>query len=102
MLLEQFLAGSIAIGFGLLIATYVSPFFTEAAINAGFKLPAGATTISSLVDGSVPTTAIFVFASKFGYIGLGIVGFIALVAAYVLKKEKDKQIANNRNKNLSA
>lgn len=95
------LAGSIAIGFGLLIATYVSPFFTEAAINAGFKLPAGATTISSLVDGSVPTTAIFVFASKFGYIGLGIVGFIALIAAYILKR-KDKQIANNRNKNLSA
>lgn len=88
------LAGSIAIGVGLLIATYVSPFFTEAAVNAGFTLPDGATQISSLVDGAVPTTAIFVWASKIGYVGLAIVAAIALGTAFFMRR-KDKMASNN-------
>jgi PTS system galactitol-specific IIC component len=84
-------SGAIAIGVGLLIVTYVSPFFTEAAINSGFALPRGANCISSLVDGVVPTTAIFVRAFKIGYFGLALVGIIALVTAYMLRR-KDKRL----------
>jgi phosphocarrier protein HPr len=53
-----------ALAFGLLIATYVSPLFTEAAKNVNFSFPEGASAISSLVDGSVPTTLLFLWGAK--------------------------------------
>ncbi|MBO8162684.1 MAG: PTS galactitol transporter subunit IIC [Brevibacillus sp.] len=89
------IAGAIAIGFGLLIATYASPYFTEAAKNVGFPFPEGATAISSLVDGAVPTTAIFMFAAKLGYAGVIAIGLITLGVAFYQRK-KDKQLAQQQ------
>lgn len=48
--------GSIVIAVGLLIATNVSPLHTQAAIDAAFKFPEGATSISSICDGANPLT----------------------------------------------
>ncbi|TLS38717.1 PTS galactitol transporter subunit IIC [Pseudalkalibacillus caeni] len=79
--------GAVAIGIGLWIATYISPFFTSAAKNAGFQFPEGASQISSLVDGAVPTTAIMIFASKLGYVGLVGIGIIFLAIASYQKKK---------------
>ncbi|MDN5332540.1 MAG: galactitol system component [Tepidanaerobacteraceae bacterium] len=48
--------GAIVIAVGLLIATNVSPLHTQAAIDAAFKFPEGATKISSICDGANPLT----------------------------------------------
>lgn len=50
------LIGIIVIAVGLLIATNVSPLHTQAAIDAAFKFPEGATNISSICDGANPLT----------------------------------------------
>jgi PTS system galactitol-specific IIC component len=63
------IAGTIALGLGLLLATYISPLFTEAARLANFSFPEGTSAISSLVDGAVPTTAIFILRGKAGLCG---------------------------------
>ncbi|SMB94983.1 PTS system IIC component, Gat family [Thermanaeromonas toyohensis ToBE] len=48
--------GAIVIAVGLLIATNVSPLHTQAAVDAAFKFPEGATAISSICDGANPLT----------------------------------------------
>jgi PTS system galactitol-specific IIC component len=48
--------GAIVIAVGLLIATNVSPLHTQAAIDAAFKFPEGASSISSICDGANPLT----------------------------------------------
>jgi PTS system galactitol-specific IIC component len=50
------LIGAVVIAVGLLIATNVSPLHTQAAIDAAFKFPEGATNISSICDGANPLT----------------------------------------------
>ncbi|SHJ32741.1 PTS galactitol transporter subunit IIC [Propionispora hippei] len=52
--------GAIVIAVGLLIATNISALHTTAAIDAAFKFPANATSISSLCDGANPLTWILV------------------------------------------
>ncbi|OJF17037.1 MAG: PTS galactitol transporter subunit IIC, partial [Bacillaceae bacterium G1] len=89
-------ASTIALGFGLLLSTYISPLFTTAAKNVGFSFPEGATAISSLVDGAVPTTAIFVFGAKLGYIGLVVIGLIALATAYYINRRAGKNQEDQR------
>jgi PTS system galactitol-specific IIC component len=89
-------ASTIALGFGLLLSTYISPLFTTAAKNVGFSFPEGATAISSLVDGAVPTTAIFVFGAKLGYIGLVVIGLIALATAYYINRRTGKNQEDQR------
>jgi len=89
-------ASTIALGFGLLLSTYISPLFTTAAKNVGFSFPEGATAISSLVDGAVPTTAIFIFGAKLGYIGLVVIGLIALATAYYINRRTGKNQEDQR------
>ncbi|KYO65271.1 PTS galactitol transporter subunit IIC [Thermovenabulum gondwanense] len=48
--------GAIVIAVGLLIATNVSPLHTQAAIDASFQFPEGASMISSICDGANPLT----------------------------------------------
>jgi galactitol PTS system EIIC component len=80
------IASTIALGLGLLLATYISPLFTEAARLANFNFPEGTSAISSLVDGAVPTTAIFIWGAKLGYAGLIAIGVVTLVIAYFYQK----------------
>ncbi|WP_027415661.1 PTS galactitol transporter subunit IIC [Aneurinibacillus terranovensis] len=98
-IIRTVIAGAIAIGFGLLLATYISPLFTQAAKNAGFHFPQGANAISSLVDGAVPTTAIFVFAAKLGYIGILAIGGLSLGTAIYLRKRNK---SDGRNSNIES
>jgi PTS system galactitol-specific IIC component len=79
-----------------LLSTYISPLFTTAAKNVGFSFPEGATAISSLVDGAVPTTAIFIFGAKLGYIGLVVIGLIALATAYYINRRAGKNQEDQR------
>lgn len=80
------IGATISLAFGLLLATYIAPLFTTAAKNAGFNMPEGAAAVSSLVDGAVPTTAIFIFGAKLGYVGIIGIGILILVAAYLLRR----------------
>ncbi|QRG70221.1 PTS galactitol transporter subunit IIC [Brevibacillus choshinensis] len=91
------IGATISLAFGLLLATYISPLFTQAAKNAGFQFPEGANAISSLVDGAVPTTAIFLFGAKLGYIGIIGIAVIALAVAYLVqrKQKSSSQSASN-------
>jgi galactitol PTS system EIIC component len=82
------IASTIALGLGLLLATYISPLFTEAARMANFNFPEGTNAISSLVDGAVPTTAIFIWGAKLGYAGLIAIGVLSLVIAYFYQKRQ--------------
>ncbi|MCR8986202.1 PTS galactitol transporter subunit IIC [Brevibacillus laterosporus] len=90
------LGSTIALGVGLLLATYVSPLITTAATMAGFKFPEGAAAISSLVDGAVPTTALFVFGAKLGYFGIIGIGVIAIGTAIYRRRREKREILQQR------
>ncbi|HLJ58516.1 MAG TPA: PTS sugar transporter subunit IIA [bacterium] len=75
---------------GLYISTWISPVLTVAAQQAGFKFPAGTTSISSLMDGSSPMTWVLVTAGRFGFAGLAVVLILALLAAWRLRVKPTK------------
>ena len=76
--------GIIVIALGLWLGTSMFPLFTSAAVDAKFTMPAGATYISSICDGSNPLSWLLlrlttVFNNPVtNYIGLAI-GFIVLI-----------------------
>lgn len=73
---------------GLYIATWVAPLMTSSAIAANFDL-AGNASISSLVDGAVWTTFIFVGLAKIlSWGGITIIGAVALGGLVYLNKIK--------------
>lgn len=94
------IGATISLAFGLLLATYISPLFTQAAQNAGFQFPDGASAISSLVDGAVPTTAIFLFGAKLGYVGIIGIAVIGLAVAYLMQRKHRAAATNTANKAL--
>ncbi|MGY0692728.1 PTS galactitol transporter subunit IIC [Virgibacillus sp. FSP13] len=72
------IAGTIYIGVGLHIATWVSPLFTDVANAANFDMGSN-TSISALVDGAVWTTGLFVGLGKMlSWYGIGLIGMIAV------------------------
>ncbi|MBP3041769.1 PTS galactitol transporter subunit IIC [Bacillaceae bacterium Marseille-Q3522] len=72
------LGGSIYIGVGLYIATWTAPLVTKAAAAANFDLQNYAS-ISSLVDGAVWTTGIFVWVGgNIPWIGITVLALIGL------------------------
>ena len=89
------LVGVIIIAAGLLIATNLAPFITEAAEQVGFVIPAGANLISSICDGANPLSwLLFHGFSSFGTIGIIVMGAVALVFAFwnrtrILKEAKE-------------
>ncbi len=70
--------GIITLAMGLYIATDLAPMITQAAINASFTMPEGATQISSICDGANPLTWAIVRLHGFGIIGIIIVTVIAV------------------------
>ncbi|MFD1449062.1 PTS galactitol transporter subunit IIC [Oceanobacillus profundus] len=90
-ILRTVIAGSIYIAVGLYIATWVAPLFTDAAIAANFSMGANSS-ISSLVDGAVWTTFIFVWLPKiFSWFGIGALGLIILFGLIYVNKIKPKR-----------
>lgn len=86
--------GIIVLAVGLLVATNLAPYITDAAAQVGFQMPEGATLISSLCDGGNPLSWIlFHGMSGFSYVGIGIAALFALALAYwnrtrILKEAK--------------
>jgi PTS system galactitol-specific IIC component len=91
-IIRTVIAGSVYVAGGLYIASWVAPLFTNAAAAAGFDMGTN-TSISSLVDGAVWTTLIFVGLAKLiSWYGIGLIGLIIFGAlVYRRKKERDTQ-----------
>lgn len=87
------IVGIIVLSVGLLIATDLAPMITEAAINANFTMPEGATLISSICDGANPLTWIIVRAHNFGLAGTGVVGIVSIALALMNRKRILKEAA---------
>lgn len=88
------IVGVIVLAVGLLIATNLAPYITEAAAAVGFAMPEGATMISSLCDGANPLSwLLFHGFATFSYIGIAVCGVGALALAFwnrtrILKEAK--------------
>lgn len=92
--------GLIVVSGGLLIATNLAPLITEAAHRASFALPEGAKLISSLCDGANPLTWAIVRLFSNIWVGLGVVGSVAVVMALwnrrrILKEAKELRIIHD-------
>ena len=92
-IIRTVIGGTLYLTVGLYIATWIAPLFTTAAATAGFNL-GGNSSISSLVDGAVWTTFIFVWLAKMiSWFGIGMIGICVLIGLIYLNKIKPKRIA---------
>lgn len=90
-IIRTVVGGTIYMIGGLYIATWVAPLFTSSATAANFDL-AGNTSISSLVDGAVWTTFIFVGLGKvLSWVGIGLIAIVALAGLVYINKIKPKK-----------
>lgn len=92
-IVRSVIGGAILIGFGLFIATWIAPVFTDVAVNSGFALGEGQSTISSLVDGANPLTGLYFGAAELqavGMIGVLILSFGSLFLVRRVMNRRDK------------
>ncbi|NYV27924.1 PTS galactitol transporter subunit IIC [Streptobacillus felis] len=85
-IIRTVLGGTVYMGIGLYIASWISPLFTKMAENAKYDL-AGNLYISSLADGSLYPTAIFVFFGKYLPF-IGVVAFGLLMLGLLIYQNK--------------
>ncbi len=93
-IIRSVIGGTILIGLGLFIATWVAPAFTRIAVDSGFELGEGQTTISSLVDGANPLTGLFMLAANGGVIGVVVAALACLafvIGTKFLLDRRDRQ-----------
>jgi PTS system galactitol-specific IIC component len=92
---RMIIAGGIELLFGFYIATFMSPFFTKAAVQAQFTMPEGASQITSIGDGFLWPQFVFTILTQY----LGIVGLVILLALlavvwyFFLKNQKAWEVA---------
>ncbi len=81
--------GTVVIAIGLMLGTTFVDLHTKAAIDAKFTMPAGATLISSICDGTNPLTWTILQFSKLSWLGMLILLIIiGLVLFFFLRNEK--------------
>ncbi len=74
------LIGTVTLAIGFYVANALAPLFTQAAVASGFKLPANAAEITSIVDGFLWVPYVFVEAVQ----AAGITGLVVLAALVAL------------------
>jgi len=77
---RMFIAGALELGVGFYIATAMAPFFTDAAQNAGFAMPEGASLITSIGDGFLWPQFLFTKLVQW----LGVIGIVVAAALLVV------------------
>ena len=86
------LSGILLLGVGLLIATYLSPLVTQAALGAGFDVASAAgnaqAQISSLCDGANPLTWIIVLPLQLNPIIGGVILILMTVALMIWNRRR--------------
>ncbi len=80
------IGGTLAMIPTLYISTLLGANFTTAAANVGFKFPANATQITSLVDGGNLLPFLVRESALAGYLGMAILFVIALVFAWAVRR----------------
>ncbi|MQT11399.1 PTS galactitol transporter subunit IIC [Segnochrobactrum spirostomi] len=74
------IVGAVTLAVGFYVANALAPLFTSAAVGAGFKLPANAVQITSVVDGFLWISYVVVqLVQGLGIAGLGVI--LVLIAA---------------------
>lgn len=84
-IVRSVIGGGLLIGAGLFVATWIAPLFTQVAVDSGFALEEGQTTISSLVDGANPLTGVFVGAARLGLPGVLVLAALCLAAVVAVR-----------------
>ncbi len=95
-IVRSVIGGSVLVGLGLFIATWIAPAFTRIAVDSGFQLGEGQTTISSLVDGANPMTGLFMAAGNGGVVGVIVMAVICaafVVTTKIVLDRRDKRVA---------
>ncbi len=90
-IVRMIVAGTLELAVGFYIATSMAPIFTQAAVNAGFEMPAGAVEITSIGDGFLWPVWLFTNLTKWlgGAIGLAIIAvLLAVVWFFYMKNQK--------------
>lgn len=95
-IVRSVIGGTVLIGGGLFIATWIAPTFTRVAVDSGFTLQEGQTTISSLVDGANPLTGLFFGAAQLGaggVLGVAVLCLAGVVGIRLLMMRRDRAAA---------
>ncbi len=90
-IVRMIVAGTLELAVGFYIATSMAPIFTQAAVNAGFEMPAGAVEITSIGDGFLWPVWLFTNLTKWlgGAIGLAIIAvLLGVVWFFFMKNQK--------------
>ncbi len=87
---RMIIAGTLELILGFYIATAMSPIFTQAAGEAGFTMPEGASLITSIGDGFLWPAGLFTFLSQaLGVIGLVIILALLVAAMFMYSKNRE-------------
>jgi PTS system galactitol-specific IIC component len=94
-IVRMVIAGTLELLVGFYLATWMSPFFTATAVEAGFAMPENALSITSIADGFIWTPALFVKLVEYtGAFGLVILAALLGVAMFFyMKNSKAWEIA---------
>jgi len=76
---RMIISGTLELIVGFYIATSMAPIFTQAAGEAGFAMPEGASLITSIGDGFLWPAGLFTFLSQ----SLGVIGLVIILALLV-------------------
>ncbi len=90
-LFRTLIIGICIVVMGLWISTDLAPLITQAAADAKFTMPEGATMISSIADGASPAAWLFVKLMEMKFIGAAILGVITVVMAVINRKRIIKE-----------
>ena len=86
-IVRMVIAGTLELTVGFYLATWMSPLFTSAAVDAGFKMPENALSITSIADGFIWVPALFAQLVKYlGVFGLVILAVLLGVAMFFYTK----------------
>jgi PTS system galactitol-specific IIC component len=78
--IRMIIAGTIELLIGFYIATSMAPFFTKAAVEAGFEMPENASQITSIADGFLWPNWLFTTLTQY----LNLFGLIIILALLVI------------------
>lgn len=89
-IVRMIVAGTIELAIGFYIASSMAPIFTQAAVDAGFEMPAGAVEITSIGDGFLWPVWLFTNLTKWlgGILGLVVIALFIAVLWFLYSRNR--------------